>query len=153
MKDMQIKVFSRQNMEKFVTDLPHIVISVRDPGSPRLTLQDNPNRIAELYLEFSDYDGTDVVKMMYPHELKVFTGEDASSILKVLGLTYPYINLITVNCEAGICRSSAIAAALSILLGIGDTEYFNPRGPYIPNRFIYKVILNQAQLENFHVTS
>lgn len=131
MKEMRIKVFSRQNVEKFITDMPHIVISVRDPGSMRANLPDNPNRIAELYLDFDDID--------------------AASILKVVGLTYPYINLVVVNCEAGISRSAGIAGALSLLIGLTDTEFFNPRGPYKPNRWVYRTLLNQAQLENWHV--
>lgn len=146
MKETQIKVFSRQNVEKFITDLPHIVISIRDPGSERVNLPDNPNCIAQLFLDFHDIDGE---KDFTDH--KTFSGEDAASILKVVGLTFPYINLIVVNCEAGISRSAGIAAALSVLLGIGDEEFFNPRGPYQPNRWVYRTILNQAILENFKV--
>jgi predicted protein tyrosine phosphatase len=149
-KDLQIKVFSRQNVEKFLTDLPHIVISVRDPGSERVNLPDNPNRIAELYLDFNDIDCNKFIPDCTP-DIKTFSGEDAASILKVVGLTYPYINLIVVNCEAGISRSAGIAGALSVLLGIGDEAYFTPKGPYSPNRFVYRTLLNQAILENFHI--
>jgi predicted protein tyrosine phosphatase len=144
-KDLTIKVLSRQNIEKFITDLPHIVISVRDPESKVPILPNNPNRFAILDLDFNDIDGKQIPGF------KTFSEEDAASILKVVGLTFPYINLILVNCEAGISRSAGIGAALSKLCGLSDEEFFNPRGPYRPNRWVYRTILDQAQLENFHV--
>lgn len=140
---MKIKICSRTTVQKFITDLPHVVISVRDPGTDQVALPDNANRIAELYLDFSDLDG-DRFNCVKEHELKPFTKDDAKSILTLLKLTHPYINLIVVNCEAGISRSSGIGAALSIILGMGDVQYFNPRGPYVPNRFVYRTILDVA---------
>lgn len=150
MKDLRIKVLSRQNVEKFLTEEPHIVISVRDMGSPPATLPENEKRIAELFLEFSDSDGETLHQVYKSDVIKMFTPEDAKSVLKVVQLTLPYINLIVVNCEAGICRSSAIAAAISRLLGLSDMSYFDPRGPYRPNRFVYRTIMNQGMEDNFH---
>lgn len=145
-KELKIEVLSREKVQQFVTDLPHIVISVRDPGSERAKLPDNPNRIAELYLDFDDYD------KQYDTTVKLVSKEDAKAILGVLKVTEPYINLIVVNCEAGISRSSAIAAAISVLLKLpdGDSQYFNPRGPFCPNRLVYRTLLNTAIEEDFH---
>ena len=158
MKEMTIKVFSRVNVEKFVTDLPHIVISIREPDSPgyvneRAKLPDNPNRIAELYLDFCDMDcrktGPDKLQEI---GYKLFSKDDAKAILSMVKITEPYINLIVVNCPGGISRSSGVAAALSILLKIpdGDNQYFNPKGPYTPNRFVYRTILDTAIEENWY---
>lgn len=156
MKEMKIKVFSQQNVEKFLTDAPHIVISIREPDSPgykveRAKLPDNPNRIAELYLDFCDMD----CRKTTPERLtevgyKLFSKEDAKSILKFVKLTEPYINLIVVNCSAGISRSAGVGAALGVLLGIGDEEFFNPDGPYQPNRFVYRTILDTAIEEGYN---
>lgn len=148
-KEMIIKVFSRKEIEKFLTDMPHIVISARDPESKEVKLPDNPNRIAELHLEFDDCDGFSLLPTL--ERFKPFSSEDAKSILKLVNLTYPYVNMILVNCEAGISRSAGIAAALSILLGRGDQIYFNIKGPYYPNKFVYKTLLTIAEEENFNV--
>lgn len=150
MKQMMIKVLNRTNVEKFTTDRPHIVISVRDAGSLEAKLPQNDARIAELYLEFSDMDGAKCPKCMSSIGFRLFSKEDAQSILKVVQLTYPYINTIVVNCEAGISRSAGIAASLSLLLGQGDATYFDPKGPYKPNRFVYRTILDTAIDQDFN---
>jgi predicted protein tyrosine phosphatase len=141
-KEMQIEVLSRQEVEKFKTDLPHIVISVKDPGTEQANLLDNPNCMAVLYLEFSDIE----VQRESLEVLKLFSQDDAKAILSLIKLMEPYINLIVVNCEAGISRSAAIGAALSILLKLPDKDsrFFTSKGRFYPNRFIYRTILNQA---------
>ena len=61
---------------------------------------------------------------------------------EIVRLTKKYINLIIVNCEAGVSRSAGIAAALAKYLGQSDERFFNPRGPYCPNRYVYRTLLN-----------
>lgn len=144
MKEMTIEVLSRQAVQKFITDMPHVVISLRDPGSEQPKLPENSNRIAELYIECDDidFDGGNYKK---------FAREDAKAILGLLTVTLPYINTIVVHCEAGQCRSAGVGAALAILLGLPDkdSKYFNPRGPYYPNRHVYRTVLNTAMEENW----
>ena len=147
-KELKIEILDRERVEKFLTDLPHVVISVRSSkDSPKAQLPDNPNRIAELYLEFDDYD------RQWDEHIKLVTKEDAKAILGLIKITEPYINLIVINCDGGISRSSAIGAALSILLKVpgGDKEYFNPRGPFIPNRLVYRTLLDCAIEEKWNV--
>lgn len=147
MKEMMIKVFNRLTVEKFITDLPHVLISVRNPELEKVKLPDNPNRIAELYLDFDDID-KDI------EGFKRFTIEDAKAILGLLKVTLPYINTVIVNCEAGISRSAGIGAALSILLGVPekDEKFFDPKGKFKPNRFVYRTLLDVAMGENWYVT-
>jgi predicted protein tyrosine phosphatase len=146
MKEMTIKAMSQANIEKYMTDMPHIVISIRDDGcEDKAKLPDNPNRIAELFLDFADMDKPEV-----GFAFKLFSKEDARAILGLVKMTEPYINTILVNCMAGVSRSAAVAAALSILLGVSDTNYFNPRGPYYPNRLVYRTLLDVAIEENFY---
>jgi predicted protein tyrosine phosphatase len=146
MKEMTIEVFSRQAVEKFITDLPHIVISIREPGSAQPKLPENSNRIAELYIECDDIDIDSPM-------VKQFAKDDAKAILGLLKVTLPYINTIVVHCEAGQSRSAGVGAALSIILRVpdGDKKYFNPRGPYYPNRYIYRTMLNTALEENWYL--
>jgi predicted protein tyrosine phosphatase len=148
MKKIDIYVFSMKTIQEFITDRPHIIISIREPSTPRYDNQwpEVPislNLIGRLNLDFSDMD----CRKSSPEHLKevgykLFTVEDAKSILKFLELTLPYINLIAVNCPGGISRSSAVAAAIAKILEQDDQIYFAPKGPYNPNRFIYRTILN-----------
>ena|SRR5579863_9999607 len=145
MKEMTIEVFSRLVVEKFITDLPHVIISIREPGSNPPNLPENPNRIAELFIECDDID-------VDSPSFKRFTEDDAKAILGLLKVTLPYINTVVVHCEAGKSRSAGVGAALSILLKVpdGDKKYFNPRGPYYPNRYIYRTMLDTAIKENWN---
>jgi len=138
---IEILVFSRETIKEFVTDRPYLLISIRDPKSEVVETQDNPNQVARLDLEFSDFDVDRFPKILNTN-IKVFTKEDAQSIITVLRVTEKYINLIVVHCEAGISRSAGVAAALAKCLGQSDEKFFNPRGPYCPNRYVYRTLLN-----------
>ena len=103
-----------------------------------------PHQVARLDLEFNDIDATNKPRLAEIGDIKLFTIDDAQSILRLFEITKPCINLIIINCEAGISRSSAIAAALTRIMGNSDAEYFDLSGPYCPNRFVYKMMLNMA---------
>jgi hypothetical protein len=49
------------------------------------------------------------------------------------------VDEIIVHCEAGISRSSAIAAATSLFLNNDDSEFF--KFPFCPNELCYKLML------------
>lgn len=131
---MDIRVFSREKIKYFATDQKHVVISVRDPGSEPAILRPSNTRQDVLYLEFDDIDS------------KSFPGEvlfDNVMAQKVWDFVHRYaheIELIAVNCEAGIARSSAIAGAISRVLNGTDDKFF--RVPYYPNRLVYRTLLN-----------
>jgi len=131
-------ILSQEKAKEFVTDLPYLHISVRDPGDVPVETLTNPNMVARLDLEFSDFD-VDINPKILETNIKVFTKEDAQSILKVFSLTEKYISLVVINCVAGISRSAAIAAALTKLLGQDDSSYFKR---YCPNRYVYRTIIN-----------
>jgi len=46
-----------------------------------------------------------------------------------------------VHCSAGIARSAGVAGAISLVLNGKDAMFF--KGRYIPNRFVYRTILNE----------
>lgn len=156
MNQPKIKIFSQVNIEKYEEDVPHIVISIREPNSPgydvqRAKLPDNEKRIAELYLDFCDMD----CRKNTPERLtyvgyKLFNKDDARAILGIVKLTTPYIEAILINCSAGISRSSGVGAALAVLLGQSDTRFFDPSGPYRPNRYVYRTLLDVAIEEKFY---
>jgi len=150
MRPIDIEVFSQETIQNFVTDRPHIVISIREPDSPGyinkpVEIPSSPNCMGILYLDFCDMDAVKYPKTKdFPEIYKLFSKDDARSILKMVELTAPYINLIAVNCVAGISRSAGVAAALAKCLGQSDEKFFNPKGPYRPNMFVYRTLLNLA---------
>ena len=141
---IDISVFSRADVHEFATDRPYILISVRDPGTEPVEVNVMPHQVARLDLEISDVDATNKPNLQNIGNIKLFTIDDAASILRLFEITRPCINLIIINCEAGVSRSSAIAAALTRIMGNSDAVYFDSKGPYCPNKFIYKMLLNMA---------
>ncbi|KKL12333.1 hypothetical protein LCGC14_2536790, partial [marine sediment metagenome] len=91
------------------------------------------NEKGKLYLD--ETPGKDIrYKIVYFQQLH------AKLILDCFNRWKDKINLIVVNCEAGICRSSAIAAALAKISGQDDNEFFKR---YLPNSLVYRLILEE----------
>jgi len=166
---MQIKVFSELTIEKFKTKEKHIVISIRSPKTDKAILPEQSSRIERLYLAFHDIDercleisnridcdvcdGSGFIPE-YRHiengrcfkcnkeglNLKLFGKKDARHILAFVEKYANDINLIAVNCEAGISRSAGVAGALSKILNNDDSYYFKH---YLPNSLVYRLILQE----------
>jgi len=169
---MKVIALSRLFAERLSATIkvPHAIISIGDPppkggaiGS-RATFADNPNRVDTLWMRFYDLDMSFIDQYSILHTLKdstffnmetaedarifqeeyghgLFTEEHAAQILDFLDAVKDEVNAIVCNCEAGVSRSSAVAAAILRITTGSDEKIFNdPR--YIPNRFIYRTILN-----------
>ena len=160
---MKIKVLSRQEFEKFISNEPYIVISITDPNSEKV----NPYKtfLDILSLQFHDIDkplvnrkdckfckGTGKDKMFRDANDKYysclhctekdiihFTEENAKQILDFIEKYKNEVDLIVVHCEAGISRSAGVAGALSLIYNGTDEYYFKH---YLPNILCYRKILN-----------
>jgi len=145
-------------------DRPHIVISVRNVGKKKVNLSVCENRIDTLYLEFNDIhfdddhaerylelesflnnlkleDGKnkDEIETIKNLKRNIFTRSDAMVIKEFVDLHIDNINMIICQCEAGISRSSAIAAAISDYLSQESSGYFNSYN-YLPNIYVYNLL-------------
>jgi predicted protein tyrosine phosphatase len=153
---MKIRIFNKFDIEKYEEVMPHLVISIKEPNSPgcdvpRANLPENQYRMAELYLDFCDMD----CRKNSPERLtevgyKLFCKDDARAILGIVKLMERDISVVLINCSGGISRSAGVGAALSLLTGEGDARFFDPKGPYNPNRFVYRTILDVAIAEGFY---
>jgi predicted protein tyrosine phosphatase len=123
-------VLSRPAAARVKPNVPHLVISVTDPEMPEAHLADSPLRMGVLRLKFHDV-GEDRPRSRAPGE------EDARAIVEFVKARRSMADLIVCHCEAGISRSSGIAAALSRWLNGHDEEFFRR---YLPNRLIYRLI-------------
>ena len=136
---MEFTVLSRDEIKHYNTDKKHIVISVSDPEYDSPRLPENPNRLCSLYLSFHDIDD-----IHYRGDLEakmiIFKKRNATLILKFFETFRDSANLVICQCEAGISRSSAIAASLCKISGQDDSKFFKE---YLPNSFVYNSILKE----------
>jgi predicted protein tyrosine phosphatase len=127
-------VLSRQTAESTIFESLHATISVFDPWSEQTALPKNMYRVGSLFLSFYDLD-----QQLPGMNYQLFTKEMAREIISFWQENTNRVDYFAINCEAGISRSAAIAAALC-KIDTGDDEYFFKH--YCPNRLVYKIILD-----------
>jgi len=139
---MKILVFSELEIQRVVIEEKHIVISIQDPSCEFVTLPNQNSRLDYLGLKFHDVDDVYISNFeTWCKERNIirFNKNDAKLILDFVMKWKDKVDLILVNCCAGISRSAAIAGALSKILNDDDLFYFKH---YLPNPYVYRTILN-----------
>ena len=132
-----IRILSAAQAETEVVSYRHVSISIGT--NENIRLPENNLRKAELFLLFDDIDINRYSKYLteLPKHYQLFTNEQAREILE---FTQKYSYDIVVNCEAGISRSSGVAAALGKIYNNDDNFVFN-NTKYTPNMFVYSKLL------------
>lgn len=122
------------------------IISTTDPHCPLpdFNLAHYSNCEAAIVVRFGDIDNNDVPE--YPG-----ISDAQADLLAAFIKTYSYVDIFYVNCFAGICRSSAVAAAASLYINGDDSNIFN-QGKYVPNMFVYRKLLKSLGLDNSYVS-
>lgn len=141
-KDLNIRVFSKQNIEKYAMekhDSESILISIGTVKGESARVESNTiNNIRAIkFLDFADLDSeSQGYKIINKHIAK-----DIVDFVEYYTNTYNIKNVF-VNCEAGISRSAGVAGALMKFYIGDDTKIFkNPR--YMPNMKCYTMILRE----------
>lgn len=133
-------VRSRGHAKDFLMDEPWAAISVStEPDQfPELS---TANRVGLLQLSFWDINNPKLAEDERVKE-KMFTREQARQVIDFAASVWDKVDCFLIHCEAGICRSPAIAAAIThIYYGAGqEKEFFNR---YMPNYWVYKTILEE----------
>jgi len=129
-------VLNRFSAMDFTAEKPYIVISVTDPDKPDVLLQPSPHLQGVLRLRFHD------IHRPKPGFMLMDTGQ-ASEIAGFIQQWYDKVDLIVIQCEGGISRSAAIAAAIAHHFS-GDELYFFEK--FLPNQHVYDLI--NAALEH-----
>lgn len=143
---MNIRVMNRYDIQEAEFDCPHIVISITDDVEffPHI-----PEKNCQGILQIAVWDTEDGKNFRSIHNFcasdiptdKIFSAHHAQEILEFVFKHLPEIELIVCQCDVGLSRSAATAAALSKILNDSDEEFF--KSPYIPNRLIYETIINK----------
>ena len=124
------------------------LISIKDPSEwpiDHTMAHKYGEACAILNLTFHDVDR---VKTAHDYKLTSFTPEMAKMILKWTdSVIKAEIPLIIVQCNAGISRSSGVAAALSLIVNGDDSWVFDDKR-YLPNRLVYRTILQEHYRSN-----
>lgn len=145
---MNVTVMSRYDAIKYCReqhDTPAVMISISDPyieyldGGTFCTDQNKILAIQDVYFTDADKPGKDV----YDRDVNEsdLINESHAFVIKHLLKKFPNVDVI-VHCDAGISRSSGVAAAILKAYTGDDSQIFNsPR--YRPNMRCYRVVLDE----------
>lgn len=148
---INVQVMSRDDAIKYCKhshDTPVVMISISDPyiqyfSGPSCTKQNKVLAIQRLYFTDADKPGKDVYGRSV-EEADLITEGDAFLVKRLLS-KFPDTDVI-VHCDAGISRSSGVAAAILKVYTGDDSQIFdNPR--YRPNMRCYRMVLNELMEE------
>jgi len=133
---MKFLVLSRYNIEKGLwlsgIEEPYIIISVTDPDRMDADIPNNPLCCGILRLKFWD-----LINIYNENYHRLFNLDDAVAI-KIFVDKHD-VGYIICQCEAGISRSAAIAAALCKRFNINN-DFFS--SPYNPNMLVYDTLVS-----------
>jgi len=138
---MEFLITNREKITYLKLEMPYIVISVREPEKDFPKLREDSNRLGLLQLTFTDLDTKESAKQIGQEHLLI-AEDQAKGILAFVSKYFQVIQTIVCQCDAGISRSSGIAAALSKIMNGNDSWIFNSM-KYVPNMFVYRMILNK----------
>jgi predicted protein tyrosine phosphatase len=133
---MDIFVYSRSALEAARPhEVPHVIISITSNADDVAYVR--PNNMCRGILRLSFVDA-EIPSLLYD-ETDLFSQSQAAMVWTFVLQHLPEIQRILVHCDAGVSRSSGIAAALAKVLNDDDAEFFG--GRYLPNMRVYKILL------------
>lgn len=133
-KPVEIVVLGADTIRRYQPGRPHLVISISEHEAGLPDIPQNPHCRGVLRLVFWDVDDPfgGIPGGMLFHE------EQAETVLDFVFERLERIDAVVCQCDAGISRSAALAAALSRILTGDDAYYFRQ---YQPNRLVYDTLL------------
>lgn len=110
----------------------HVLISISSSDRDEIVVPPNAHRLSTLFLKFDDIEDID-------NRYVYFDRGMAKEVIDFVENYCAQVDLIVVQCEAGLSRSVAIGSALSKILNYTDDDVFT-KG--IPNMFVYTTLLD-----------
>lgn len=142
---MQFLILNRDKVKNYITDKKHILIQIYCHDDYAEEASNLHTRLDTLQIQFDDWNAEQKNKIEECYETSekmkamiFFSEKHAEKIIKFVKKYLDKIELIVCQCDAGISRSAAVAAALSKCLNKND-EYFFKK--YLPNSLVYSTIL------------
>ncbi len=137
---MEFIVVGREEIEQgIVVRTAYVVISITDPGKRRPRIRRPSGFRDALFLQFHDAvpDGG----VISSGEIVLMTTDHAAAIWAFVNRYRDTVGTIVVQCEQGMSRSPAVAAAISKELGGSEKPFFRE---YAPNQYIYDLLIATA---------
>ena len=133
---MEFIVTDRRSIERgLVVRTPYIVISVRDPGTPKPRIRRGAGFRDALYLAFHDAEPTDQFEL--PSDISLMSHRDGERIWEFVYRWSDQIGTIVCHCEQGMSRSPAVAIGLCVGLGEDSAELV---AEYSPNVYVRQLV-------------
>jgi predicted protein tyrosine phosphatase len=129
------QVLSRRDVKHLAPEVPYVVISITDVSKTHPVLVESPFCLGVLPLFFDDVEPT---RKEYYGSKRPMSREQAAEIRQFVEAHLEQVELVVVNCEAGMCRSPAVAAALWRWLEPGRASFFEA---FRPNGHVYRTLL------------
>lgn len=137
---MEYKIFRREKARDFTyktQDKTYAIISITDMGSSNVNFNTKNKEIFSiLRLQFEDVDTETGISR-----------DDAKLIAKFVNNVKNNVDMIIVNCEAGISRSAGVCAGISKYLDDDDMWVFND-WKYYPNKRCYRYVLDAFEIDD-----
>jgi predicted protein tyrosine phosphatase len=118
------------------TDRPCALVSVHATSTSPPRVPEAPNLVDTLQLAFDDIEPTP--EMMALPGARLMTDDQARAIARFAARHLAEVELFICQCDAGVSRSAAIAAALCEAFGGDSSRFFRE---YEPNRYVYQKVL------------
>lgn len=139
---MEFLILNRQVIDLMDIETNHIIISITEPQNefPKI----NPKKYCKGILQicYTDEDDYEKAKLFNRHHY-LFTPKQADLLIDYVFKCKDSIELIICQCDGGISRSSATAAALSVILnGPKSDDWIFKSKQYVPNMHVYRTLLN-----------
>lgn len=116
---------------------PYIVISIRDPHQPKARVRKQSGLCGVLHLAF--HDAEPIATMVLPKTIVFMSAKQAKRIWAFVHEHEAQVGTIVVNCQQGVSRSPAVAAALCKAMGGNDRMFWDE---FNPNRYVYQLVLD-----------
>jgi predicted protein tyrosine phosphatase len=134
---MQFIITDRDGVEHGVlVRCPYVVISIRDPDKRAAIIPARPGLRDVLYLAF--HDAEPAAHDACAEGVTLMAEDQARQVWEFVRRWEGDVGAVVVQCEQGMSRSPAVAAALCRAYG-GDWERFFEE--YLPNRHVYGMVL------------
>jgi len=141
---MDFYVFDRKSMERgVVIPSAYIVVSIRDPDKPVVSLPRPPSNHGVLQLAFHDAEPAQGFEL--PSDIRLMQPADAEEIWAFVQQHRDEVGAVVCHCEQGMSRSPAVAIALAEALD-GDPDALLAESQ--PNQYVLRLMREAIKQTN-----